>query len=333
MRSHLLGLCFGLMIGLSSSPQTVAQASDFAPLPETAQETTTFINEPGRFSVQMPGDRQTTTHQTTIPGGTLDWTLSSGSEEGSVYAVAYTDLPLSVLEMGYEEIIESVRSRPFFDDFAWSAIADSGHRISLGDFPGREFLHIGAGGRFSALRLHLANRRLYVVLASATDLEAVSQFISSFQIASIWRPFVDEAGRFEVHVPMAPVTAAQTMAYRGDRLDWRQFTMYNLMAPGDAYQIAYTDLPASALTRDAATLIDEVANLILTPLEAEEITASGVPISLQGYPGRQYATTLDGKSYVLRFYRVDDRLYGILAGSRSLDNHAEFLNSFQIQPQ
>lgn len=344
MRSKILPFCWGVMMGLSPTV-AVAQSSLFGPLPleptadtappagdVTGAETEELVvSQTDRYTVQMPIVPQTDTHTTAIRGGTLVWTVSTARQEGELYAIAYTDLPLDALELGREDILESLQTRPFFSDFDWQAIAQSGHRIFLHDLPGIEYLYVDQG-RFSALRLYLANRRLYLVMASSSDLSKVDQFINSFEIASIWRPFESAAGRFSVSVPMAPVTSSQVTDYRGNRLNWQQFTVYNLMAPDDAYQIAYVDLPASAAAREPAILFDEIADLVLTPLEAAAIAASGQPISLQGHPGREYATTISsGKSYVLRFYLVEERLYGVLSGSQSLNNHAQFLNSFQLQ--
>jgi hypothetical protein len=334
---------FSVTVGLAASLPVLAQSPQFAPLPSEAipaadrpeispPEIGTVADEMGHFRVALPMDAKSHTHQTTIQGGTLTWTVATARQDNTLYGIAYADLPLDELALGYENVIESLRDRPFVDDFNWQAIANRGRRIYLDDFPGREFMYVSQG-QVSAMRLYLVNRRVYVVLAAASELTTINQFLDSFAVESIWRPFVSEAGRFSVRVPMAPVVSTQPLDYRGDRLDWQQFTIYNLTAPGDTYQIAYVDLPAGALARGAETIFDDIGRLIAVPLEAEALVDLGVPITLQTFPGREYSlTTASGKSYILRFYLANERLYGVLSGSRAVNNHTQILDSFQIQP-
>lgn len=334
---HLGGLSIAL--GLALSRPALAESPQFAPLPNDEAPAADSPEESapaavksaaGHYQVALPPDPATQTHTTAIQGGTLTWTVSTAQQDGALYAVAYADLPLDVLNLGYENVVESLRDRPFFDEFGWQAIASSGHRIQLDNFPGREFMAVNSG-QISAMRLYLANRRVYAVLAAAPELASVNQFLDSFAIESIWRPFVSEAGRFSVRVPMAPVVSTQTLDYRGDRLDWQQFTVYNLMAPDDAYQIAYVDLPDSALARGTDVVFDEMGALIAAPLGADELVTSGIAFTQQDFPGREYRlTAASGKSYILRFYLVNERLYGVLSGSRSLTNHTQFLDSFHL---
>ena len=83
---------------------------------------------------------------------------------------------------------------------------------------------------------------------------------------------------------------------------------------------------------DADGLLEDVATLVLTELNAPNLATNGTTISLAGMPGREYGLTKpDGRSYVLRLFLADQRLYGLLAASESLDNLNHFLSSFQVQ--
>jgi hypothetical protein len=124
----------------------------------------------------------------------------------------------------------------------------------------------------------------------------------------------------------------QQVEYQGMSLLWRQFTIYNLMASEDTYQIAYVDLPDSVSTDAADALLSNVATTVLESINVGPLSSMGTPIMLQGYPGREYLTTgNNGISYVVRFYLVDNRLYGVMAGSRSVHNLNQFLNSFRFR--
>ncbi|MGF1571364.1 MAG: hypothetical protein ACFCVD_25360 [Nodosilinea sp.] len=291
-----------------------------------------FHEVAGRYSVSVPLDTQADTPVTQVGGQPLTWTVAIARQGGRVYGVAYSDLPPELLGMGGEAVVESLRSRPFFTDFDWDALANRGQRVSLGDLPGIEFTQVEAG-KASAARFYLANRRLYAVVAMAPIHEA-NQFIESFAIDDLWRPFVSEAGQFSVDLPMAPVFTPQQVAYQGATLNWWQYMGYNLYAPGDRYGFAYADLP-DALADDLARqnpdrLLQEVATLVLTELDAPATT--GTAISLAGLPGREYALTkANGQSYVLRLYLNDRRIYGLLATSTSLNHLDRFLTSFSVQ--
>jgi hypothetical protein len=291
----------------------------------------TVHSEVGRFSVQIPGELDTTTATTQISGDTLTWTISTAKQGTTLYAVAYTDLPLEILTMGQQAVINSLQSRPFFQDFDWQALSNRGQPVTLGDIPGIEFLEL-EGGQVSAVRFYLANRRLYAVMASSPDLHRVNQFIESFAIDSLWRPFVSEEGRFTVNLPMAPVFTPQQVDYQGRTLNWWQYVGYNLYAPNDRYGFVYADLPDDLATNNADALLKDVATLVLTELGAPNLATQGIAISVDGLPGREYLLTKsNGQAYVLRLFLADQRLYGLLATSESLDNLDRFLSSFQVQ--
>jgi hypothetical protein len=336
IHSRLLGLGLGVLVGLSIAPMSQAQTSNHSlglsqdPEPVT-RDVPTIHSETGRFSVQVSRDLNASTATTDISGATLTWHLSTAIEGDHVYAVAYTDLPLEGLAMGQEAIIDSLNTRPFLQEFDWQAIRNRGQRISLGDLPGIEFLELD-GGQTSAVRFYLANRRLYAVMASSPDLHEVNQFLESFAIDDLWRPFVSEPGGFTVDLPMAPVLMPNQVDYQGNTLNWWQFVGYNLHARVDRYGFAYTDLPDDLRTDDAEAMLENIATLVLTELDAPTMAMNGVSISVNGMPGREYSLTkADGQSYVMRLFLNEQRLYALLATSDSLDNLDRFLSSFQVQ--
>ncbi|MGD1943512.1 MAG: hypothetical protein ACFB0G_19635 [Leptolyngbyaceae cyanobacterium] len=313
-----------------STPASIPSESPVVSNLEAATDLEAAPNDDGRYVVNMPVTPQFATRTTPVAGGLLTWNLAIAEQAEGIYAVAYTDLPLDLLASGQTIVSEGLQDRPLLEEFGWQAISQPGQPISQGNIRGLEFLYF-ADSRLSALRLYLANRRLYAVMAVSPELTQVSQFMESFRLDSLWQSFVSEAGRFRVDVTMAPVVTTQSSEYQGDRLDWQQFTIYNLMAPADAYQIAYTDLPAGLAAEAAEAMLSNIATSILADLDAEALAGSASTIALQRYPGREYtATTPAGKSYVLRFYLTDERLYGVLAGSQSLENLDHFLSSFRI---
>lgn len=331
-KSGFLILSVSLLAILGSPIVTLAQSVVWPVQAQAAVAGGSEVrSEAGRFTVQMPTAPEATTSTTTVSGDTLTWTIAQAKTPDSVYAVAYTDLPLDVLAMGRDAVIDSLREHPLVQGFDWQAIANRGHRISLGELPGIEFLNVEAG-QTSALRFYLANRRLYAVMASAGDLQGVHQFLNSFAIDSLWQPFTHNDGGFRVDLPMAPVFTPQQMPYQGETLNWWQYTGHNLLAPADRYGVAYTVLPNRLQSRSPSAILDEVAQMVLPSIQAETLVGSGSPITLNGHPGQEYQlTTASGQVYVLRFYLVQDHLYSLLATSRSLDNLDRFLSSFQVQ--
>lgn len=290
-----------------------------------------FHSETGRYSVLVPLDAQAAPTTTTVGSQSLTWTVSTARQGNSLYGVAYTDLPPELLAQGGEVVIESLRSSPFFEEFNWEMLASRGQPVDLGEIPGLEFTHLEAG-KASAARFYLANRRLYAVVASAPDLHGVSQFVETFAIDDLWRPFISEEGQFSVDLPMAPVFTPQQVSYQDKTLNWWQYVGYNLYSPDDRYGFAYADLPDDLVVRNPDILLQEVATLVLTELNAPNLATVGTTISLGEMPGREYALTkADGQSYVLRLYLDDRRLYGLLATSNSLNNLDRFLSSFQVQ--
>ncbi|MGF1460797.1 MAG: hypothetical protein ACFBSG_17440 [Leptolyngbyaceae cyanobacterium] len=353
-------ICVGLL-AIAVSPSAAAQDALFAPLPtplspaalETVTDVVTTVvpakpaadlstevsaslgvvheSTAGRFTVALPSDPDLTTQSTPVSNGLLTWQITTARAEGRLFAVAYADLPLDTLVLGKEEIVNSLASRSLIPEIDWQVLTAAGHPVRQGEIPGREFVYT-ANGQFVVLRLYLANRRVYAAVATSPELEEIGQFMSSFQMDSLWRPFVNEAGGFTVRVPMAPVVTTRPINYRSHALVWQEFTIYNLMAPADAYQIAYTDLPEVSTEADAIAQIDEIAGLVLAGTEAAGFAANEAPLLLEGHTGREFiAMAGDGRSFILRFYLVDDRLYGILASSRSLENLQTFLGSFQLQ--
>ncbi|WOD37019.1 hypothetical protein [Nodosilinea sp. E11] len=332
---NLTSLSLALVLGLGLQTAAQGQASPVS-MPSAAAIAFTagdrqYVSEMGGFSVAMPSDPEVVTRTIRVGGSPLAWTLATARTEAGTFAVAYTDIPLSLLGQGQSAVLEGLKAQPLLEDLDWQAIANQGASVYLDDIPGREYLYLSEG-RFSDLQFYLVNRRLYVIMATASDLDAVYQFVNSFQIADRWRPFVSEAGNFGVDVPTTPVVTPQQLEYQGMVLIWRQFTIYNLMAVDDRYQIAYVDLPASVSTNDADALLSTVATTVLDSVNASALSGMGRPITLQGYPGREYLLTgNNGISYAVRFYRVADRLYGVVAGSRSVHNLDRFLSTFHFR--
>ena len=331
-----LAFSFAVLAGFSWATPSSAQAQVVSVSTRLAQAVRAggeqrLHSESGRYAVQVPIRLRAATKTTTVSNATLNWTVDQASQGDTFYAVAYTDLPLELLALGQAAVVESLTSSPLAAGVNWQAIANRGQRVTLGDLAGMEYLHLEAG-QVSAVRFYLANRRLYAVMASSPDLQAVNQFLDSFAIDPLWRPFVSEAGGFTVNVPMAPVFTPQQVAYQGTTLDWWQYMGYNLHAPDDRYGFAYVDLPNSVATTNADALLSAVATQVLTELNAPDLAATGTAIALDGHPGRQYLLTHStGQSYVLRLYLVDRRVYSLLAASKSLNHLDQFLNSFQVQ--
>jgi methionine-rich copper-binding protein CopC len=336
-RIQVFALSFAVFAGLPLVVPHRVQAN--VSMPQLAQASTSAVaasgqrvqSEAGRFAVEVPTSLQVAPTTSTVNGTILDWTVSHATQGETTFAVAYTDLPLDLLALGQDAVIESLKTSPLIADVDWQALSNRGHRVTLGDLSGVEYLHLEAG-QMTAVRFYLANRRLYAVMASSPDLPVVNQFLDSFAIDPLWQPFVSEAGGFTVNLPMAPVFTPQQVAYRGATLDWWQYVGYNLYAPDDRYGFAYVDVPDGVSTTNADALLSEVATQVLTDLDAPDLATTGTVIGLDRHPGRQYLLThTNGMSYVLRLYLVDRRIYGLLAASQSLNNLDRFLSSFQVQ--
>ena len=331
LRYLILAGLAGLSLTMAGQAQAFRVEQAQAPGASGVNPGRSFHSETGRYSVLMPLGAQAATTTTTVGSQSLTWTVSIARQGNSIYGVAYTDLPLELLAQGGEAVIESLRSSPFFEEFNWETLASRAQPVALGEISGLEFIHLEAG-KASAARFYLANRRLYAVVAAAPDLHGVSQFVETFAIDDLWRPFVSEEGRFSVDLPMAPVFTPQQVSYQDKTLNWWQYVGYNLHSPVDRYGFAYADLPNALVVRNPDILLQEVATLVLTELNAPNLATAGTTISLGGMPGREYALTKpNGQSYVLRLYLGDRRLYGLLATSNSLNNLDRFLSSFQVQ--
>jgi hypothetical protein len=334
---QIFALGLGALAGLGVA--SAGQAQTVTPVPLLAEAQGEFTaaagevihSEAGRFSLTVPMDFQADTATSTVSGNTLTWTISQATQGENFFAVAYTDLPLEVLAMGQAAVIENLQGRPLVEGFDWGAIANRGQPINQADLPGMEYLNL-TEGQVSAVRFYLANRRLYAVMAAAPNLHAVNQLMAAFTLDSLWRPFVSEEGSFTVDLPMAPVFTPQQTTFQGETLDWWQYVGYNLYAPDDRYGFAYADLPVDLSIGDEATFLGNIAALVLAELDAADLVDTGTAISLEGHTGQAYQIThSNGRSYVLRLYLVDRRVYGLLAASKSLNNLDRFLNSFQVQ--
>lgn len=326
---------FSLVVVLGSvsvvMPQASAMPSNLSGVIAANREEPRYVSEMGDFSVVMPSPPERVIQTNRVGDGTLEWTILAARTEDGAFGVAYTDIPLDLLALGQEAIVESLKTQPLLNDLDWQAIANRGVPVYLDDIPGEEYLHLSEG-RFSDVQFYLVNRRLYAIMATSPDLGEVYQFVHSFRVEAFWRPFVSESGNFSVNVTTTPIVTPQQVEYQGMSLLWRQFTIYNLMASEDTYQIAYVDLPDSVSTDAADALLSNVATTVLESINVGPLSSMGTPIMLQGYPGREYLTTgNNGISYVVRFYLVDNRLYGVMAGSRSVHNLNQFLNSFRFR--
>jgi hypothetical protein len=289
-----------------------------------------FTSKEGRFTVQAPLTPTSETTSTTVSGKSLDWQVAKMRNGAELYAVAYTDLPLSVLALGKEPVLESLKGRLLTSDFDWKAIALRGHRISLGNIPGMEYLSL-RNGQVTALRLYLVNRRVYGVLAKASTLDQVSQFMDSFQVASIWQPFTSRTGKFTVKVPMTPIVTTEVVKTPNHTFSWSKFEARNLYAKDDTYVVAFADLPPKLVKAGVDTALTEATRDTLTALGIPAMATQGRTISLNGMPGREFmGTTNAGRSLVMRFYLSGNRLYGVFVGSQSLENLDNFLSSFQV---
>jgi len=283
----------------------------------------------GKYTVQMPGTPQQRTTTTTVGAKTLTWTINQSRNGSEAYAVAYTDLPLEVLELGREPVMEGMRNRLLASEFDWQVFLNQSHRISMGDIPGMEYLNLRQE-KVSALRLFLVNRLLFAVFASANDLANASRFMDSFTVASIWQPFTSPQGRFSVRFPMAPLVTNETTQYKGKSLAWKKYAARNLYDKGDSYVVGYTDLAPGQ--RDAKARLDDATTAVLTSLGVPELSSKGRAISLNGIAGREFmGTASTGRSVMMRFYLVGNRLYGLFSHSQSLTNFSTFFNSFQVK--
>jgi hypothetical protein len=173
-----------------------------------------YVSKLGGFSVAMPSHPEVSTRSMGLGDGTLEWTLMTTRVDESTFAVAYADIPLALLTLGQDAVVDRLKTQPLLEGVDWQAISNRGELVHLDGIPGREYLHLSEG-RFSDVRFYLVNRRLYAVSTSSPELGEVYQFADSFQIADPWRSFVSEVGNFSVDIPAPPIVTPHQIEYQG----------------------------------------------------------------------------------------------------------------------
>lgn len=310
----------------SSGPAT------FPEYPAVAQGTWTIISpEVGRFSALMPVQIQAQQISVPVLGSFLDWSVYQTTPEDELFAVAYTDLPLTILGQGQTAILEDMSDRFLADQFGWRAALSQSRSVLSDDLIGREFSQV-SNGQFFSLRVFLVKRRLYLIVARSSDLSHISQFLESVSFEDIWQPFVSEIGQFQVDLPMAPIVSEETTLYRGRTLRWQKIAARNLYDLADRFVVAYTDIPVSRQQADTNALLQDLATTTMANMGAMDYMQTHHSIRVNNQVGLEYlGTTAEGTPAVMRFFLKGDRFYGTFASGYSASRLNRFLDSFVVQ--
>ncbi|HHP7231764.1 MAG TPA: hypothetical protein ACFCUY_13015 [Xenococcaceae cyanobacterium] len=282
-----------------------------------------------QFTVQMPGEPETTTLTIPIADATTEWTVIRDLDESELYAVAYTDLTQETIELGADIIIDSIKDT-LVSEFNWSALNERGRTITVDGLPGKELIGT-QNNQVSILRLILADRRLYALMSRSDNIGNIGQFFDSFAV-QFWQPYVFEAGGFTVSLPLPPSEETETIELAGKQYTWNVVEGRNFKFPNESYMAAYTDVTPEDLQGGADELLESVGKSLMTKLPLRTIVESGREVSLNDAPGRAYVAINESEQVVaVHFYLVDQRLYALSASSEDITNISQFLNSFAIQ--
>ncbi|BAU63529.1 hypothetical protein STA3757_08940 [Stanieria sp. NIES-3757] len=287
------------------------------------------VSEEGQFVVRMSAQPETGSRTIPIGEQSTDWKVFRVKDDTGFYGVAYTDLTSATIELGANAVIDSIKNT-LTDELNWSALNGRGKRIDVNGYPAREIIGT-QNNQLSVLRLILADRRLYAVMSTSEDLTEISQFIDSFAVQP-WQPYVSEEGGFSVNLPLLPTDETESIELGGTEFEWKVIEGRNFTAPGDSYSVGYTDVSSKDLQAGADALLNRVGTNLLERWQAQNVVESGRKILLDDSPGRSFVgTTPEGQILAVRFYLVEERMYGVGALSDNIVNISRFLDSFQVE--
>lgn len=287
-----------------------------------------YNSEVGKFVVKFPGQPEQTTSNLPIAEQDTEWIITRFKSDTEHYTVAYTDLETEIIQLGANTVIDSIENA-LETDFNWSALNGRGKSIMVGEYPAREIIGI-RDNKISIVRLILADQRLYVVMVTSENLGQIDQFLESFAVQP-WQPYISEAGRFKVNLPTTPGEEQDSTELIGQLFQWNLIEARNFTNPGDSYSVGYTDISPEYLQDDPDALLKKVGDNLLEKFSETTIIENGKEITLDGYPGRSYLVAIDSEQiFVVRFYLVDNRLYGIGSTSDNIGNIHKFMDSFEI---
>jgi hypothetical protein len=323
----LISIGLGVAIQATPIPQTDTSEQKIALTATTSWSD--YNSENGRFIAQFPGQPEAQTRNVPIDGHSTDWNISTFKNEGEVYTVAYTDLESEVIQLGADVVIESIKNN-LETDFQWSALNGNGRTISVNGYPAREIIGIG-NNKISLVRLIIADQRLYVVMVTSENLANIDQFLQSFAVQT-WQPYLWEAGRVQIDFPTSPAEEKESKEFAGKLLNWNLIEARNFTNPNESYSVGYADLQPDDLKNGPDALLTEVSENLLAKLAEKTAITNWREITSDGSSGRSFMAVMDDEQiFMLNFYLVDKRLYGIGVISDDISNINHFLNSFEVQ--
>ena len=150
-----------------------------------AQAWSEFRNDEGNYRIRMPGAPALQV----VP-------ISVGNDETAPMIEAFVRTPAAAYQVAHvtypRRVAQSASADVLLDRFRNNMAAGSTYRgekrLSLGRFPGREFLVLEAGGRNTAVRLYWVRGRLYqLMVTGAVGIETTPDtrtFMESFALIS-----------------------------------------------------------------------------------------------------------------------------------------------------
>ena len=164
---------------LMPAPPVAAYEPAVAPWQVVAQ-TSIFSSMTGRFTVAFSGEPSTSSKMDDIDGATIEIHEFSWEDGGNTYAVVYTDLPASFLNLGADAVLDTLRDK-VIEDWELDGLEQLEINVQLSGYPGRRYRYSDADNTLD-LRLYLVDERAYLLAAQDRDETAVNRFISSFSL-------------------------------------------------------------------------------------------------------------------------------------------------------
>ena len=165
------GPCLGLaFLGLTLLFTTALEASTWK----------VFTSAEGGFSILMPGNPELheNIHKSFV-GAIRENTYSATTKDGG-YSVEYSDLPgLAVDLAGSGTILDKAKAGVLKDN---GGAETSFNSISLRKHPGKELSFQIPGKDSGKARFFLVEKRLYVLVATSSNLVHVETFLNSFKL-------------------------------------------------------------------------------------------------------------------------------------------------------
>jgi hypothetical protein len=173
---------------------------------------------------------------------------------------------------------------------------------------------------------------LCISIGFALPIRAIEPVIDSAASSPLisqanWQSYNSEDGRFAVQLPSEPETQPRSITIAGEPTAW---VVFRTADDAGVYAVAYSDLSPTVIEAGKDVVIRSIQGTLINELNWQPLNTSGNPISIAGYPGREYIGVQNNELSVLRLVLADRRLYAVISTSADLERISQFLNSFAV---